>query len=167
MAYATLNDLLAVATAGWSELAQRSDRTGLVDGDLLQATVEGNNRSDWSVPAQEAADNAVLQMNAALANASRHADTYMFPRYRAIMPFPAVLVQGSGLPAAVAAIALKRLYGTAVPEDIRKGTQWAEDYLRDLSKGVVSLGAEDATVAQPPGRMVSRTPDKSFDWEGY
>ncbi len=167
MTYATVDHLLQAATGGWGELAQRASSDALVDGALLQATWLAADRSAWSVPAQAAADAALLRMTDALAAASRHADTYMFPRYRAVMPLAVDLVAGSDLPAVVAAIALKRLYGTTVPEDVRKGTQWADDYLRDLSKGVVSLGAVDDTVATPAGRMVSRTPAKAFDWAGY
>ncbi len=167
MAYATIADLLQAATGGWDELAQRAAMSALVDGQLMQATVEGTERTAWTVPAIEAADAALLRMNEALARASAHADTYMFPRYRTVMPLAPELVAGSSLPAAVAAIALKRLYGHLVPEDVRKGTQWADDYLRDLSKGVVSLGGADATVAQPAGHMVTRAQTKTFDWSGY
>lgn len=167
MVYATLDDLMQAATGGWDELAQRAAMNALVDGQLMQATVDGTERTAWTVPAIEAADAALLRINEALARASAHADTYMFPRYRTVMPLAAELVAGSSLPAAVAAIALKRLYGHLVPDDVRKGTQWADDYLRDLSKGIVSLGGLDATVAQPAGRMVSRTQAKAFDWAGY
>lgn len=62
---------------------------------------------------------ALARLQDALERASRHADTYLFPRYRARMPLPDTLVQGSSLPAAVATIALKRLYGTSVPEELR------------------------------------------------
>lgn len=165
--YATLDDLARAATGGWDELAQRASASALVDAALLQATVAAGDRSAWSLEAQAQADIAMARMNDALERASRHADTYMFPRYRAVMPLAVDLVQGSDLPGVVAAIALKRLYGTSVPEELRKGTQWADDYLRDLSKGTVSLGAVDATVAQPAGRMVSRPPAKAFDWERY
>lgn len=167
MVYATLNDLLLAATGGWDELAQRAAMNALVDGQLMQATAEGTSLTAWTVPAIEAADAALLRINDVLARASAHADTYMFPRYRTVMPLSAELVAGSSLPAAVAAIALKRLYGHLVPEDVRNGTKWADDYLRDLSKGVVSLGGLDATVAQPAGRMVSRAQAKAFDWGGY
>jgi len=167
MVYATIADLLQAATGGWDELAQRAALNALVDGQLMQATVEGTERAAWTAPAVEAADAALLRINDALARASAHADTYMFPRYRTVMPLAAELVAGSSLPAAVAAIALKRLYGHLVPEEVRKGTQWADDYLRDLSKGVVSLGGLDATVAQPAGHMVSRAQGKAFDWGSY
>jgi len=165
--YATLDDLLQTATGGWDDLAQRASASPLVDASLLQATVALTDRSAWSAPAQAAADAAVLRMSAALERASAHADTYLFPRYRSQMPLPPDLVAGSALPAVVAAIAYKRLYGAQVPDEVRKGCQWADDYLRDISKGVVSLGAVDATVAQPAGHVTSRVPAKAFDWDGY
>jgi phage gp36-like protein len=165
--YATLDDLLQAATGGWEELAQRGGMSALVDGGLLAATAHGLDRSAWSLEARTAADLALVRLNDALVRASSHADTYMYPRYRVAMPLAPELVAASALPSVVAAIALKRLYGTSVPEEVRKGTQWADDYLRDLSKGVVSLGTVDATVAQPAGHVVSRVPAKAFDWALY
>lgn len=165
--YATFADLVLAATGGWAELAQRASPDPAVTGELLQATVEGGNRSAWSPEAQVAADAAVERLQDALDRASRHADTYLYPRYRQYMPLPAELITGSSLPLAVATIAIKRLYGTTVPEDVRKGAQWADDYLRDLSAGKVSLGMPDTDVAQPPGRVVSRTQPKAFDWGRY
>ena len=165
--YATLDDLLAAATNGWEELAQRGGMSARVDGGLLYATAQASDRSAWSLEAQAAADAALVRLNDALVRASSHADTYMFPRYRTVMPLAPEVVQASALPSVVAAIALQRLYGTSVPEEVRKGTQWAHDYLRDLSKGVVSLGAVDVTVAQPAGHVITRVPAKAFDWAGY
>ncbi len=166
MVYATAHDLAQAATTGWDELAQRTG-SALVDAALLQATVQAANRSAWTLDAQAQADAALVRINAVLESASRHADTYLFPRYRAVMPLSLELVAASSLAQAVAAIALKRLYGASLPDDLRKGTQWADDYLRDLNKGVVSLGAVDTTVAQPAGHMVSRAQAKAFDWAGY
>lgn len=170
MAYATLDDLARAATGGWDELAQRA-ATGaaaaLVDGALLQATVANTDRTGWELEAQLAATAAVERLQDALDRASRHADTYLFPRYRQVMPLATELVQGSDLPSVVAAIALKRLYGTSVPEELRRGTQWADDYLVAISKGVVSLGEADVAVAQPAGRTLARAPAKAFDWSAY
>lgn len=170
MAYATLDDLARAATGGWDELAQRAASgaaAALVDGALLQATVAGGDLTGWELEAQLAATAAVDRLQDALDRASRHADTYLFPRYRQVMPLSEALVQGSDLPSVVAAIALKRLYGTAVPEELRKGTQWADDYLVAISKGVVSLGAADVAVAQPAGRTLASAPAKAFNWNAY
>lgn len=139
----------------------------MLDGALLQALADGGDASAWPTEDHALAAGALERLQDALERASRHADTYLFPRYRAHMPLPADLVQASSLPSAVAAIALKRLYGTSVPEELRKGAQWADDYLRDLSAGKVSLGMPDTEVAQPAGRMVSRSPGGAFDWRAY
>lgn len=171
MAYATITDLVRAATGGWLELAQRAAAgdvaSGLVDGELLEATALGADRSAWTAEAQLAADAALARLVDALDRASRHADTYLFPRYRAALPLSAELLASSDLPSVVAAIALKRLYGTSVPDDLRKGTEWADAYLVALSKGTVSLGALDTAVAQPAGHAVTRTPAKAFDWDRY
>ncbi|MCM2480201.1 phage protein Gp36 family protein [Serpentinimonas maccroryi] len=171
MAYANLDDLARAATGGWGELAQRASATSATDvpvaGALLQATAAGADRSPWPPEQQLAADAALLRLHDALERASRHADTYLFPRYRQALPLAPALVQGSDLPSVVAAIALKRLYGTSVPEDLRRGTQWADDYLLALSKGNASLGAADLSVAQPAGQTRVQAPAKAIDWSRY
>lgn len=167
MLYATLDDLARAATDGWDELAQRAARSPLVDGMLLQATAEGGDRSTWSADALALADTALVRLEDVLERASRHADGYIAPRYTGVLPLPAALVASSNLPAVVAAIALRLLYGAIVPEEIAKGTRWADEFLRDLSTGRVSLGVADTATSQPPGRVVSRAPEKSIDWDRY
>lgn len=166
-AYASIADLVSAATGGWTELAQRAAPEQVLDGALLQIVAAGGDPGEWTPDVVTAATAALARLQDALERASKHADTYLFPRYRVRMPLSQDLVQGSSLPAAVAAIALKRLYGTSVPEDLRRGSAWADDYLAGLSKGTVSLGGGDADVAQPPGRMVTRAPASAFDWGAY
>ncbi|MCY1312324.1 hypothetical protein D9M70_627370 [compost metagenome] len=50
---------------------------------------------------------------------------------------------------------------------MRNGTKWADTYLVEVSKGIVSLGIAQDTVAQPAGHTVARAPTKAFDWSGY
>lgn len=166
MSYATIQHLVHAATGGWDELAQRASPSPLVDGELLRVTVEGGDRTGWSLASQSAANAAQERMLSALDMASRHANTHLFPRY-GHAPLAQELVAGSDLPSVVAAIALKRLYGTTVPEELLRGAKWAEDYLMALAKGQVSLGSADTEVAQPAGRTVARMPSKAFDWDGY
>ena len=166
-AYATLTDLANAATDGWRELAQRGAPEAVLDSALLFVAATGGDTSGWQQDEVAVAMAALARLQDALDRASKHADTYLFPRYRARMPLPVDLVQGSSLPSAVAAIALKRLYGTSVPEELRRGAAWADQYLVDLSKGVVSLGGTDTEVAQPAGHMVTRAPRGSFDWGRY
>ncbi len=125
---------------------------------------------DWEAPLAawaQAIDQMLAARDAQRLELPMKGHGYLFPRYRARMPLPVELVQGSSLPAAVAAIALKRLYGTSVPEELRRGAAWADQYLADLSKGVVSLGGADTEVAQPAGRMAARAPGSTFDWGRY
>lgn len=167
MSYATLDDLLLAATNGWTELAQRGAPEAVLAPALLQALVEGGDLSAWPGEAVVVATAARNRLLAALEMASKHADTYLYPRYREVLPLQPELVAGSSLPAAVATIALKRLYGTSLPEELRRGAAWADDYLRDVSKGVVSLGGADTAVAQPAGRVAARSRDSAFDWGAY
>lgn len=168
MAYCTPADVAAAATGAWQELAQRaSPEQAGVDGELLRAAVAGESLEDWTAEAQALAAQAVARVASAIDMASRHIDTYLFPRYRQVMPLPPETVQASSLPAVCASIALRRLYGASVPQDVRDGTKWADAYLVDLSKGVVSIGQADTEVAQAPGQTVARTPPKAFDWGAY
>ena len=166
-AYATMNDLANAATEGWRELAQRGAPEAVLDSALLFAVATGGDASGWTPEEVAVATAALARRQDALDRASRHADTYLFPRYRAFMPLPIDIVLCSSMPGAVAAIALKRLYGTSVPEELRRGAAWADQYLVDLSKGVVSLGGADNEVAQPAGHMATRAPGSAFDWGRY
>lgn len=165
--YASASDVALAATGGWAEVAQRACAVPGVDADLMQAVATGQPTGAWSNDLVAVAQAGLSKLSAALDMASRHADTYLYPRYRQAMPLPTEVVSASSLPAVVAAIAMRRLYGHDVPEDVRKGTAWADDYLVQLSKGIVSLGAVDTVVAQPAGRTLSRQPGKSFDWGAY
>lgn len=168
MSYATIVHLASLATNGWSELAERGCPTSPdVDAELMQAAASGASTAAWPADLVALAIDGVARIDTALDMASRHVDTYLYPRYRAQMPLPQAVVDASPLADVVAALALRRLYGTVVPEDVAKGTAWADQYLRDVSKGTVSLGAADTVVAQPAGRTAARTATKAFDWSGY
>lgn len=165
--YAIIADIARAATGSWDELAERASPDPRVDGVLLKLSADGGDRSSYDVDLITMADTAVNLLTEVLTGASRHADTYLAPRYQAVMPLSDELIASSDLPAAVAAIALRRLFGAALPDDIRKGTDWADTYLRDISAGRASLGIADIQTAQVPGRMSVSAPDKSFDWRRY
>ena len=167
MAYATAADLARLATRGWDDVAQRAVQDARVPGALLRTLFEGGDVDAWPLDIVERAQGALADIADLLERVSRHADTYIAPRYAGVLPLPAHLVAGSDLPSVVAAIALRRLMGASVPKDAVDNTRWADDYLRDLAAGRVSLGATDTQTAQPPGRMVSRAPRKQFDWGRY
>lgn len=169
MAYCTAADVADTATGGWEEVAQRANPTGAgVDGELLQAACAPTpDLAAWPTDLQALAAGAAARVASAIDMASRHIDTYLYPRYRQVMPLPAETVQASSLPGVCAALALRRLWGASLPEDLRRGIAWADQYLVDVSKGIVSLGQVDTTVAQAPGQTAARTSDKRFDWESY
>lgn len=167
--YCTAADVAHTATGGWEELAQRANPSQAgVDGELLQAACAAvPNLTAWPLEAQALGTQAAARVVDAIAMAGRHIDTYLFPRYRGVMPLAAETVAASSLPAVCAAIALRRLYGASLPQELRDGTKWADQYLVDLSKGIVSLGQVDTTVAQAPGQTVARSQPKAFDWGAY
>lgn len=165
--YATPADLARLATDGWDELAQRASRSPQVTGELLRLTFEGGRRDAFSPEARDEADRALAVLLDGLERASRHADTYLAPRYQAVMPLSEALIASSDLPSAIAAIALRRLYGHAAPEEVLRATRWADDYLRDLASGRASLGQADTATAAVPGRIHVSAPGKTFDWGTY
>ncbi|MDP3324238.1 MAG: DUF1320 family protein [Hydrogenophaga sp.] len=166
--YCTAADVANAATGAWEELAQRANPTGAgVDGELLLAAVSEEPLTDWPAESQALAVQAVARVLDAIDKAGRHIDTYLFPRYRSVMPLAPETIAASSLPAVCAAIALRRLYGASVPEEVRRGTAWADQYLVEVSKGVVSLGQPDTAVAQAPGQTVARSQAKRFDWGAY
>lgn len=147
MSYATLADLARIATAGWDELAQRGVRDARVSGQLLRTLAEGGDTSAWPAEVVTEGEHALVVLEESLDRASRHADTYIAPRFGT--PVPPELVATSDLSSVVAAIALRRLYGTTVPKEVLDGTKWADDYLRDVAAGRVSLGNADAPGTDP------------------
>lgn len=146
--YATLSDLARVATAGWNELAQRAAQDARITGALLRALDEGQATSGWPDEVVELAHTAHARLVEDLERASRHADTYITPRLGGV-PLSPGAVAASDLPTVVASIAYRRLYGAAAPEEIRKSTAWADDYLKDFAAGRVSIGGNDPQQADP------------------
>lgn len=145
MDYATFGDLARVATDGWAELAQRSCRDARVTGELLRAVVESGDTSAWPPEVVVVATEGVAMLRDTLTSASRYADNFLTPRYPAITPEQ---LAASDLPTVVATIAVRRLFGVLVEEDIRKGTAWADDYLKGIADGFISLGSGPATPTQ-------------------
>jgi phage gp36-like protein len=165
--YATIEDIVQTAQNGWQEVAQRGCTEAVLDPDALKTLVRGEAMGMFDLDMQKLAQDAVYRLKAALDMASRHVDTYLFPKYRAYMPLKPELVRSSDLPAVVAAIALKRLYGTGLTEDMRKALSWTDDHLRDIANGKISLGTQDTAVAVAPGNTVSRAPRRAIDWSAY
>ena len=167
MSYATPADIARVATRGWDDIAQRVIQHARVSGELMRTLYEGESTAGVDADVLEMARRGLEQVRDVLERASRHADTYIQPRYQGVLPLPAHLVNGSDLPSVVATIAYRRLMGASLSEDVDRNTAWAEKYLRDLADGRVTLGGTDTATPQPPGRMVSRTSCKSINWQQY
>lgn len=148
MRYASLADLVRVATHGWDELAQRAVQDARVDGALLRTLADEGDVSAWPAELVILAEDGLARLAADLERASRHADTYITPRL-AGMPLSSEAVAASDLPTVVASIAYRRLYGAAASDDIRKSTAWADQYLRDFADGRVSIGGNDPQGADP------------------
>ena len=167
MAYATPADLARVATRGWDDIAQRAVQNARVSGELLRALYAGESTAGMEADVLALAERGLAHVVDVLERTSRHADTYIQPRYQGKLPLPAHLINGSDLPTVVATIAYRRLMGASLSEDVDRNTAWAEKYLRDLADGKVTFGATDNATPQPPGRMVSSAPCKTIDWRQY
>lgn len=150
MIYATLPDLARVAPGGWLELAQLGRCGPGVTAGLIEAVATAGDLDAWSVDLVAEATAAVTILADALERASRHADTYLVPRYGQRLTPEAVT--GSDLPTVVATITLRRLYGYAATDEMRKATAWADGYLVDLAAGRASLGTPDVQGNDPETR---------------
>ena len=167
MPYATPADVARVATRGWDDIAQRAVQNARVPGETLRLLYSGGSMAGVAADVLELAQRGLEHVQDVLERTSRHADTYIQPRYQGQLPLPGHLVSGSDLPTVVATIAYRRLMGASLSEDTDRNTAWAEKYLRDLADGRVTLGATDNATPQPPGRMSSSAPCKTIDWNQY
>ncbi len=150
MLYATFSDLARVAPGGWLELAQRAGCGPAVSAALFAAVALGDELDAWSSDQVADATRGVSQLLDTLERTSRHADTYIVPRYG--QRLSAEVLSGSDLPTVVATIALRRLYGHSATEDMRRSTDWADKYLADLAAGRASLGTPDVQENDPETR---------------
>ena len=87
-----------------------------------------------------------------VAAASRHADTFLGVRYPGGLT--ADQLAASDLATVVATIAWRRMFGPTADETVLKATKWADDYLRDVANGVVSLGAAAASGPDESGEVL-------------
>ena len=165
-AYATVEALAAAAINGWEELAQFASRNPAVSGELLEARFRGVDTDD-DQSAKDDADAALDQLENLLSATSRYADSYLNQRYRDLVPLAQPYYENTGLPYAVAVIALGRMYGLRVSDEMRKGIKAQEDYLRDLASGKASLDYTEPSTPDEPGRMTVSARPSAFEWDGY
>lgn len=152
MDYATLDDLARVSVAGWPEMAQRASRDARVTAALLRAVADAGDTSAFPADVIAIATEAVEVLRDQIAAASRHADTFIAGRYPGGLT--AAQFAASDLSTVVATIAWRRMYGPAASEEIIKATKWADDYLRDVANGVVSLGIAASADAGDTGEVL-------------
>ena len=165
VAYATVAELAQVATDGWRELSQLVSGDPALTGDLLQQKYNGESLEDSAISA--VADTTLTRLEDALESVSRYADSYLNQRYRDLVPLVKEHYENTGLPFAVAAITLGRLYGLNKSDDMRKALTEQENYLKDLAAGRASLNYEQPSTPDEPGRMTVNARPSAFDWGGY
>lgn len=137
MDYATFADLVRVSVDGWVEIAQRATRDPRVSAELFQAAAEGTDTSAWPAEVAAVALAGAVAVRTQLGAASRYADGFIGGRYPGgLTPDQ---VAASDLPTVVATIALRRMYGAAVTEDVLAATKWADDFLKAVAAGTASL----------------------------
>ena len=148
VAYATIDELAQVATDSWDELAQLISDNRDVTGDLLRARFNAESLSE-NPSLIAALDEALNALQEQLLSVSRYADTYLNQHYRELIPLASEHYQNTGLPFAVAAIALGRLYGLRKSDDMHKTLTEQENYLRDLAAGKASLNYQQPSSRCP------------------
>lgn len=152
MDYATLDDLVRVSVAGWPELAQRATRDARITAAMLRAVATGGDVSSFPADLVAVAAEGVEVLRDQVAAASRHADTFLGVRYPGGLT--ADQLAASDLATVVATIAWRRMFGPTADETVLKATKWADDYLRDVANGVVSLGAAAASGPDESGEVL-------------
>ncbi len=167
VAYATVEELARVATDGWDELAQFAarDEPGVTGELLLQRYNEESPDEDQTLI--DAADAALASLRELLESVSRYADSYLNQRYRELIPLAQEHYENTGLPFAVAAIALGRLYGLRKSDEMRKAIAEQDGYLRDLAAGRASLNYQQPSTPDEPGRMTVSARPSAFSWDKY
>ena len=111
MPYATPADVARVATRGWDDIAQRAVQNARVPGETLRLLYSGGSMAGVAADVLELAQRGLEHVQDVLERTSRHADTYIQPRYQGQLPLPAHLVSGSDLPTVVATVDYRRLMG--------------------------------------------------------
>lgn len=150
---------------GATELAQlAAPGDARVTAELMTLTVTGGDRSAYSAAAIAAADAALVRIEGELSSSSRTMDSYIAPRYP--LPLTAALIESGNLAQVCCDMARFGLHRTP-PKDVNDQYDRRLAWLRDISKGRASLGAEDTSVATPEGRVVTRSGVSAIDWSTH
>jgi phage gp36-like protein len=113
------------------------------------------------VPDDTGANFEAGRVDAALADASRHIDSYLRLRQAVpVDPAPQILV------GVCADIARFKLHDDHAPDEAGDRYKAAIQWLKDIAAGKASLGENDNTVTGT-GRVVTRTGNSGFDWDAH
>lgn len=157
MAYTTPADLLAYGARELSELLA-VDGAG-IDPALLRLTINDGDRNAYTPEEQEGADEALLALEVACADADLEIDSYLGSRYLV----PAVSVPPRLIQLA-RRIARYNLYLGVAPEGIETHYRDAIDWLKRVASGEVSVpGLTDRGVVTA-GSAQSDAPGRT--WTG-
>lgn len=161
--YATASDLLI--RFGAEELAQRAAPEGTqITGEILEKAINDDSLSAYTQDEQDAAADAEARIEAALSDAELLVDSYLKRRHS--LPLESEVITASPLTAVTCDITRYGLYDEHATEEIQKRFDDAVKWLRDVSAGKASLGAEDAT-AVGMGRVKRAEGESNYDWSAY
>ncbi len=153
---------------GPKELGECAGPTDMepVSGGLMRLTIESGDRSSYSAEEITAADTALAQIEATIAQAEQMADSYLAGRYT--LPLDTATVDASPLPRVCGALVRSYLHGDGESEVIATRRETAMRWLRDLAVGKVNVGGASVPASTGIGSPGFRPGKAVFgDMEGY
>lgn len=140
MSYCNPIDLLSYGARELAELVAVDGN--VVDPDLLRLTIDDGDRSAYTQQERDDADEALLALEVACADADLEIDGYLAGRY----PLP--IQQAPGRLVQVAKrIARYNLYSTTAPEQIASRYRDTVNWLKSVEAGASNVpGLDDATT---------------------
>lgn len=164
MAYCTALDMLD--DFGDEEMAQLSaPEHPAVTGALLRLTAETGDRSAYSAEDIAAADAALDRINKRIIDAGFMMDSYLSVRQN--LPLPQAVIDASNLNQTCRDIARYILNDKGAIEAVKERYLGWISWLKDLARGVATLGAGDTAVATGFGSMRVATGQSAHAWENY
>lgn len=131
MDYATFADLVRVSVDGWVEIAQACHPRPAGDAGAVPGCGRGRRHVGLAGGCGGRGPGRQPAVQAQISAASRYADDFIGGRYPGgLTPDQ---VAASDLPTVVATIALRRMYGAAVTEEVLAATKWADDFLKAIA----------------------------------
>lgn len=138
-------------------------------GELLKLTLSGGDRGAWASDEQVAADEAKQRLEVAITDAANRINGYV-SRVRTL-PLSAEVIEESNLPLIQANIARYLLYDDGASEAVKEHFKDAIEWLKDVSKGNVSLGSQDEEEQEQEqasiGCSIVRQGNSRFNWDAY